>query len=99
HVAPIQLAIRLLVPNGSHLLSVPEMREHLGAFDSATLTYRWSHPDPRVDALHDEVTSMVGTRLAADRRATFDAVSDLAHARAGLARPNARPARARATIP
>ena len=101
HVAPIQLAIRLLVPDGSLLLTVPEMRPHLGAFDPATLTHRWTHPDPRVDALHDEVMAIVGTRLTADRRAVFDAVSTRAHDRARLPRlrRRSRPARDRATVP
>ncbi len=45
HVAPIQLAIRLLVPQGSRLLELDDMRVHLGAFDPETLTYRWAHPD------------------------------------------------------
>jgi radical SAM superfamily enzyme YgiQ (UPF0313 family) len=98
HVAPIQLAIRLLVPEGSRLITTPEMRAHLGAFDPATLTYRWAHPDPRVDALHDEVATIVGTRLTADRRAVFDAVSTIAHDRAGRVR-STRPARDRATVP
>src|SRR2546423_2397049 len=71
NVAPIQLAIRLLVPEGSHLIPQPEMRPHLGAFDPATLTYRWSPPDPRVDARHEQVSTIVGTRLTADRRAVF----------------------------
>ena len=40
HVAPIQLAIRLLVPAGSRLLELDEMYGRLsGAFDPATLTY------------------------------------------------------------
>ena len=100
HVAPIQLAIRLLVPDGSRLLTTPEMRPHLGAFDPATLTHRWTHPDPRVDALHGEVTAIVGTRLTADRRTVFDAVSALAHERACLPRSeHPRPARDRATVP
>jgi radical SAM superfamily enzyme YgiQ (UPF0313 family) len=100
HVAPIQLAIRLLVPEGSRLITTPEMRPHLGRFDPVTLTYRWSHPDARVDALHDEVMKIVGTRLTADRRAVFDVVSALAHERAGIARRHAsHPARARATVP
>jgi hypothetical protein len=98
HVAPIQLAIRLLIPEGSRLMTTPEMRPHLGAFDPATLTYRWAHPDPRVDALHDEVAKIVGTRLTADRREVFDAVSTIAHERAGVAR-STRPARDRATVP
>jgi len=99
HVAPIQLAIRLLVPEGSRLLGHDAMRPHLRAFDPATLTYRWTHPDPMVDALHDAVIRVVGTRLTADRRAVFDEIRALAHEQAGLPAPTARPARARATVP
>jgi radical SAM superfamily enzyme YgiQ (UPF0313 family) len=99
HVAPIQLAIRLLVPEGSRLLERDEMRRHIGAFDPKTLTYRWSHPDPRVDALHRDVEALVGSRLTADRRTTFDAISRLAHERAGTPRPTSKPARDRATVP
>src|SRR5258705_3252570 len=101
HVAPIQLAIRLLVPEGSRLLALDEMRAHISRFDPATLTYRWAHPDPPVDALHRDVTALVGTRLTADRRAVFAELSALAHDRAELPRPRAdsRPARARATVP
>jgi radical SAM superfamily enzyme YgiQ (UPF0313 family) len=101
HVAPIQLAIRLLVPTGSRLLPLDEMRPHVGGFDPATLAYRWSHPDAEVDALQRDVMALVGTTLTADRRAIFDEVSALAHARAGVERrvPDSRPARARATVP
>jgi radical SAM superfamily enzyme YgiQ (UPF0313 family) len=99
HVAPIQLAIRLLVPQGSRMLTLDAMRAHLGAFDPATLTYRWSHPDPRVDALHREVADFVGGRVTADRPAAFDAVRALAYERAGRQRPEPRPARDRATVP
>src|SRR5437762_449855 len=101
HVAPIQLAVRLLVPDGSLLLTLPEMRPHLRAFDPATLAHRWTHPDPRVDALHEEVMAIIGTRLTANRDAVFDAVSALAHDRARVPRAGRRskPARDRATVP
>ena len=101
HVAPIQLAIRLLVPEGSRLLMLEDMRAHIGPFDAATLTYRWVHPDPRVDALQRDVTALVGMRLTTDRRALFREIAGLAHSRAGVP-PLAfdpRPARARATVP
>jgi len=101
HVAPIQLSIRLLVPEGSRLLTLEEMRAHIGPFDPATLTYRWLHPDPRVDALQREVTALVGTRLTTDRRALFAEIAALAHIRAGVPAPRfeSRPVRARATVP
>jgi radical SAM superfamily enzyme YgiQ (UPF0313 family) len=87
HVAPIQLAIRLLVPDLSRLLELPELRAHVGTFDPATLSYPWVHPDPRVDALHRDVTALVGTRLASDRRAIVDEIRALARERAGLPPP------------
>ena len=106
HVSPIQLAIRLLVPRGSRLLELPEMRAHLGPFDAGTLTYQWAHPDPCVDALQRDVMAVVGTRLTTDRRQAFDEVRALAHGRAGVTpvgvrqgRADTRPARARATVP
>jgi hypothetical protein len=99
HVAPIQLAIRLLVPEGSRLLELPEVRERLGAFDAMTLSYPWLHGDPRVDALHAAVTQVVGTRLTTDRRAVFNEIRILAHERAGLPPPALVEAGAAATVP
>ncbi len=97
-VAPIQLAIRLLVPQASRLLEREELRVHLGGFDPGTLSHRWVHPDPRVDALQHEIGAIVGRRVNADRRQVFEEIFALAHARAG--RPGALPPlRDRASIP
>jgi hypothetical protein len=98
-VAPIQLAIRLLVPQGSRLLALDAMRRHLGPFDPSTLTHRWTHPDPRVDTLHERVTAIVGSHLRADRHDVFDAISAVAHDAAGVPRVDVKPARDRATVP
>ena len=51
HVAPVQLAIRLLVTWQSRLLELPDIQAVIGPFDPKTLTYPWHHPDPRVDDL------------------------------------------------
>jgi len=58
-VAPIQYAIRLLIPEGSLLLDLPEMACHLAEFDEESLCYPWAHSDPRVDQLHQDVTATV----------------------------------------
>ena len=100
HVAPIQLAIRLLIPRGSKLLELDEVRRLAGPFDPATLTYRWAHGDVRVDRLQEHVSALVGVKLTRSRREVFDEVRALAHDAAGLptvSRP--RPARDRATVP
>jgi radical SAM superfamily enzyme YgiQ (UPF0313 family) len=58
-VDPIQLTIRLLVPPGSALLDTPWMQEHLGELDEEALSYRWVHPDPRMDRLQQDVSDLV----------------------------------------
>jgi len=47
HVAPIQLAIRLLIPRGSRLLELDEVKHFVGAFDPNTLAYPGVNADPR----------------------------------------------------
>lgn len=72
-VAPIQLAIRLLIPAGSRLLELDEVRSLVAPFDEAALVYPWKHPDPRVDTLCDEVQEIVraGDKLKRTREKTF----------------------------
>jgi len=89
HVAPIQLAIRLLIPEGSRLLQLDEVRRLAGSFDANTLTYRWTHADERVDVLQNDVSTIVGSKLVSHRRPLFDEISCLAHERAGIVRPPA----------
>jgi radical SAM superfamily enzyme YgiQ (UPF0313 family) len=83
HVAPVQLAIRLLIPEGSRLLELEEVRALVRPFDSATLAYPWLHPDPRVDALQRDVARIVGVRTGADRLVVFDEIAAAAWTQAG----------------
>ena len=59
NVAPIQLAIRLLIPEGSRMLELPEVRQLVGRFDPVSLTHPWAHPDPAVAALQRHPAPMV----------------------------------------
>ncbi len=79
-VAPIQLAIRLLVPAGSRLLELPEARALVGDFDDDAMSWRWTHSDPRVDALHVAVMARVrrGESSGESRRTTFAAIRAIA---------------------
>ena len=61
-VAPIQLAIRLLITNGSPLLELPDIQAVVTEFDPASLTWPWRHRDPQVDALQQEVMRGVISR-------------------------------------
>lgn len=58
-VAPIQLAIRLLITNGSPLLELPDIQAVITEFDPASLTWPWRHHDSRVDALQQSVMRSV----------------------------------------
>ena len=58
-VAPIQLAIRLLITSGSLLLELPDIQAAITEFDPASLTWPWRHRDPRVDALQESVMNSV----------------------------------------
>ena len=84
HVAPIQFAIRLLIPQGSRMLELADVRDIVSPFDPRSLTYPWRHPDAGVDALQADVTRIVGMNLTASRRDVFARVWDTAHARAGI---------------
>jgi radical SAM superfamily enzyme YgiQ (UPF0313 family) len=101
HVAPIQLAIRLLVTEGSRLLELRGIRDVLKPFNARSLTYPWAHADPRVDDLQKAIEAIAGVTLSAPRPDVFARVWDLAHAAAGIestmrAQP---PLASRATIP
>jgi len=79
NVAQIQLAIRLLIPRGSRLLELTEVKEIIGEFDEAALYYPWRHPDPRVDELHQAVLDRVqrGAEAGASRRTVFTEIRAL----------------------
>jgi len=101
HVAPIQLAIRLLITEGSRLLELPDIRTLVGQFNARTLTYPWIHQDPRLDDLQRTVEALVGVNLSVPRRSVFARIWELAHDAAGLIAPWAvdLDIPARATIP
>ena len=88
-VPPIQLAIRLLVPQGSELLKLPGFMNYLGAFDPKLLGYPWKHADTRVDALQKDIQAWVAEAEAKGitRRDSFVRIWQLAHAAAGLSAP------------
>jgi radical SAM superfamily enzyme YgiQ (UPF0313 family) len=99
-VASIQLAIRLLLPGGSRLMELPEVRALAGPLDPTALAHPWQHPDPRVDHLQREVQRLVGRKLHAPRAVVFDEVMTLALAAAGQrAHDRDQPRAARATVP
>lgn len=86
-VAPIQLAIRLLIPAGSRLLGLDEVRGLVDPFDEAAMVYPWRHPDPRVDRLCEELQGIVhaGEKIKRTRSRIFARIREAAGGAAGLA--------------
>jgi radical SAM superfamily enzyme YgiQ (UPF0313 family) len=102
-VAPIQLAIRLLIPAGSKLLELDEMRRLVGPFDAKALVHPWKNSNPAVEALCEELQEIAAAseQLKRSRTATFErmwrAAKLAAHQVAEEKSTSARPSRA--TVP
>lgn len=58
HVDPVHFSIRLLIPPGSALLDSPDSQQWLDELDANAFTYRWHHPDPRMDVLQRNVAQL-----------------------------------------
>lgn len=93
-VAPIQLAIRLLIPAGSLLLELDEVKELVDGYDAERLAWTWQHPDPAMDRLCAEIQKLVRDKPKASRTELFEDIWRLA----GGSRP-ASVAPDRATVP
>jgi radical SAM superfamily enzyme YgiQ (UPF0313 family) len=80
HIDPVQYTIRLLVPPGSALLADEGADTWIGPLDEEAFSYRWAHPDARMDALQREVAALVehATRVRWSNGETFAAVRALA---------------------
>jgi radical SAM superfamily enzyme YgiQ (UPF0313 family) len=102
NVAPIQLGIRLLIPEGSRMLELEEVRRLVGRFDPQSLAYPWKNADPRLDALSETVQEIAAAaeRQKESRPATFERIWKAAHAAAGSLAPQLNlSAQSRASIP
>ena len=104
NVAPIQFAIRLLIPSGSRLLELAEVRELVAPFDEKALAYPWRNPDPRADELCAELQDLIQKceKKKLSRREIFAEIWESAHQKAKLpvpSLPGANDRLARAAIP
>jgi radical SAM superfamily enzyme YgiQ (UPF0313 family) len=79
HVAPVQLALRLLIPRGSRLLELDDVQAVLRAFDEPALLYRWQHPDAQVDALAAQALRIAASQ--GSRREVFGYLWNLVNER------------------
>jgi len=102
NVAPVQLGIRLLIPQGSRMLELEEVRRLVGPFDPQSLAYPWKNTDPRLDALSETVQQIAAAaeRQKESRPATFARIWKAAHAAAALPAPQLNlSARSQVSVP
>jgi radical SAM superfamily enzyme YgiQ (UPF0313 family) len=89
NVAPVQLGIRLLIPEGSRMLELEDVRRIVGPFDPQSLAYPWKNADPRLDALSETVQEIAAAaEMQKDSRfVTFERIWKAAHTAAGRSAP------------
>ena len=63
HLAPVQLVLRLLIPAGSRLLELDDVRAVTTGFDAAALVWRWRHPDAEMDRLAASALRLVNAAM------------------------------------
>ncbi len=59
NVDAVQYTIRLLLPEGSLLLSAPEVERRLGHYDAARLSWVWTAEEAGMDELQEELAALV----------------------------------------
>jgi radical SAM superfamily enzyme YgiQ (UPF0313 family) len=86
NVDPVQYTIRLLIPPGSRLLSKADTKAWIGPLVQPAFTYNWTHPDPRMDELHRQVSLLVEQSIRSNESATeiFYKLCDLAYSACGV---------------
>ncbi len=87
NVDPVHYTIRLLLPEGSLLLDVPEILPHLGPYDPERLTWTWTAADPAVDRLQTKLAALVERNTAAGTSNEDTYLQIRAATRAALADP------------
>ena len=82
---PVQLSIRLLIPPGSALLDKSDIQRFLGPLDQAGFQYPWTHPDERMDRLHQAIRAIVeaSAKEEEDAMVTFGRIRAMADDIAG----------------
>jgi hypothetical protein len=89
NVAPVQLGIRLLIPEGSRMLELDEIRNTVEPFDAESLVYPWRNRDKSVDAFSEKVQNIAASAdgLKWPRAKTFEAIWKATHDAIGVAAP------------
>jgi len=89
-VTPIQLGIRLLIPNGSYLLKLPNFNTLIGEFDTEKLGFPWQNTDPKVDQLQTTIMAIIERADSQNqtRHNTFLDICNTTHQALGIKAPS-----------
>lgn len=66
---PVQLAIKLLLPEGSLLEAHPAVVPHLSSYEPHSLTWSWEFEHPETERLHEELDSIAAEGSDCDAEA------------------------------
>lgn len=84
---PVQLSIRLLIPDGSLILAIPGVDQYLTGYDAASLGHTWRAGDPQMDELQGALASLAEDAAdhGRDPIETLDAMTSAVERRIGTA--------------
>jgi hypothetical protein len=83
NIPMVQYSIRLLIPPRSGLLPDAQGSSWLGQIDAENFSYRWTHPDPRMDKLQNRL-AMLAQEKDYEPELAFEIVAREAYDIAGL---------------
>jgi radical SAM superfamily enzyme YgiQ (UPF0313 family) len=84
YVPAVQLSVRMLVPPKSHLLDHPDANQWVGHLDAENFTYKWSHPDVRMDELQKEIAQIAETNQDHPPYEVFQLIESISKKLAGV---------------
>ena len=89
-VASVQLAIRLLVPQGSYLLKNTSFSPFLGDYDADSLSYLWNYADSATAGLEQNVRKIVAADVSngVPSSETFSKLWQVTHEATGRKAPS-----------
>ena len=92
NIDPVQFSLRLLIPPGSALLEQHANAEWLDDLDAANFTYKWAHPDVRMEQLWSQINTVVrqSQNEDIDHSKMFSVIEELACAMIGKTPPFTR---------
>jgi hypothetical protein len=83
---PVQLSIRLLIPDGSLMLDIADLAPHLTGYDPGALGYTWRAADPAMDILQAGLATRAeeGSTLGEPPTETLAAMTSIIGEAAGV---------------